>query len=258
MLSCGPMAVDIEKDFVIVLHETQDIVNIAGSVRALLNMGFWRLRLVQPALYDAYRIAGIAHGSEAMLEQVEFFDDLPSALRDVGYVVGTTARARTPAFVWQHPREAAPELMQLADSGARPVALVFGREDKGLTSEQLDLCDRVITVPTSPKRSSLNLAQAVLLVCYELWLAGPGAEQKLPKPRRHAPPATPPELELLFQDVERGLGTVDFFKKRDPATIMRTMRAVYRRAHVSSREAKLLRAVFIEVRKVVDRLKSSS
>jgi tRNA (cytidine32/uridine32-2'-O)-methyltransferase len=243
---------DLERDFVVILHETQDIVNIAGTVRAMLNMGFWRLRLVRPALYDAYRIAGIAHGSEPLLEQVEFFEDLPSALADVGYAVGTTARGRTPAFVWQHPRTAAPELIQLA-AQASPIALVFGREDKGLTSDELDLCDRVITVPTSPKRSSLNLAQAVLLVCYELWLAGPGREQQLPKARKHAPPATPAELAVLFEDIERGLAAVDFFKKRDPAMIMRTMRAVLRRAHVSTREAKLIRAMFIEVRKVLAR-----
>src|SRR5919112_1988128 len=112
---------DLEQDFIIVLHETQDIVNIAGTVRAMLNMGFWRLRLVNPALYDAYRVAGIAHGSEPLLEQIEFFDDLPSALADVGYAVGTTARPRTPAFVWQHPREAAPQLLELAAGGASPV-----------------------------------------------------------------------------------------------------------------------------------------
>jgi len=248
---------DLEKDFLVILHETQDIVNLAGTVRAMLNMGFWRLRLVRPALFDAYRIAGIAHGSEALLEQVEFFDDLPAALADVGYAVGTTARGRTPAFVWQHPREAAPELIQLAATGARPIALIFGREDKGLTSQELDCCDRVLTVPTSPKRSSMNLAQAVLLVCYELWLAGPGAQQKLPTPRKHAPPATPADLEVMFEDIHRGLAAVDFYKKRDPDMIMRTMRAVLRRAQVSTREAKLLRAVFIEVRKVVERLQQT-
>jgi len=250
------MSVDLRRDFVVVLHETQDIVNIAGTVRAMLNMGFWRLRLVNPAEFDAYRIAGIAHGSEAMLEQIEFYDDLRAALHDVRYVVGTTARQRTPAFVWQHPREAAPQLIELADAGTRPIALVFGREDKGLTSDHLDLCDRVITVPTHPERSSLNLAQAVLIICYEIWIAGAGGQLSLPKPRRHTPPATPDELALMFDDIERGLEAIDFFKKRQPAMIMRTMRAVMRRAHVSSREAKLVRAVFIEVRKVVGRLRS--
>jgi len=249
------MRPDLRKDFVVVLHQTQDLVNIAGTVRAMLNMGFWRLRLVKPAEYDAYRIAGIAHGSEIMLEQIEFHDDLRSALHDVRYVVGTTARPRTPAFVWQHPREAAPQLVELAQSGAAPIALVFGREDKGLTSDELDLCDRVITVPTHPERSSLNLAQAVLIITYEIWMAGPGGEQKLPKPRRHTPPATPEELALMFDDMHRGLAAIDFFKKREPAMIMRTMRAIMRRAHVSSREAKLVRAIFIEVRKVVERLR---
>ena len=247
-------APDLEKDFIVILHETQDIVNIAGTVRAMLNMGFWRLRLVRPALFDAWRIAGIAHGSEQLLAQVEFFDDLAAALADVGYAVGTTARGRTPAFVWQHPREAAPDLIELAASGARPIALVFGREDKGLTSDELDLCDRVLTVPTSPKRTSLNLAQAALLTCYELWLAGPGREHQLPRPRKHAPPAAPADMEVVFEDVHRGLAAIDFYKKRDPAMIMRTMRAILRRAHVSTREAKLVRAVFIEVRKVVERL----
>jgi tRNA (cytidine32/uridine32-2'-O)-methyltransferase len=248
-------SLNLEKDFIVVLHETQDIVNIAGVVRAMLNMGFWRLRLVKPALYDAYRIAGIAHGSESMLEQVEFFDDLQSALADVGYAVGTSARGRTPAFVWQHPREAAPQLLELAGTGSSPIALIFGREDKGLTSDDLDLCDRVITVPTNPKRPSLNLAQAVLIVCYELWMSGPGSERELPKPRRRAPPATPAEQMLLFEDLDRGLAAVDFYKKRDPAMIMRTMRAVFRRAHVSAREAKLIRAAFIEVRKYIERIR---
>src|SRR5688500_19971623 len=82
-MSCVALA----RDFMVALRETQDIVNIAGTVRAMLNMGLRRLRLVRPALFDAYRIAGIAHGSEPMLEQVEFFDTLPAALADVGYAV---------------------------------------------------------------------------------------------------------------------------------------------------------------------------
>jgi len=240
--------------FVVVLNETQDIVNIAGALRAMMNMGLYRLRLVKPALFDAYRIAGIAHGSEPYLERVEFFDTLDDALADVLHSVGTTARWRTAQFVWQHPREAAPELLALPATDEKPIALVFGREDSGLTTEQIDRLDRLITVPTNPKHPSLNLAQAVLLVAYELRMAAEGSETALPTSRRTAPPATTAELNALFGDVETSLGLIDFFKKRQPEMIMRTVRVAARNAQLNQRQAKLLRAMAIEVRKFVVRL----
>jgi tRNA (cytidine32/uridine32-2'-O)-methyltransferase len=240
--------------FVVVLNETQDLVNIAATIRAMMNMGLYRLRLVRPVLFDAYRIAGIAHGSEPYLEKVEFFDTLDEAIADALQSVGTTARWRTSQFVWQHPREAAPELLKLPATEAKPVVLVFGREDTGLTTEQIDKLDRLITIPTNPKHSSLNLAQAVLLVAYELRMAAEGSDQELPKSRRTAPLAGTAELNAMFDDVERSLGVIEFFKKRQPEMIMRTVRAAARRAGLNQREAKLLRAMAIEVRKFIERL----
>lgn len=244
----------VAERFVVVLNETQDIVNIAGAMRAMMNMGLYRLRLVRPALFDAYRIAGIAHGSEPYLERVEFFDTLDDALADVLQSVGTTARWRTSQFVWQHPREAAPQLLALPATADTPVALVFGREDTGLTTEQVDRLDRLITVPTSPRHPSLNLAQAVLLIAYELRMAAAG-ELPLPTSRKDAPPATTAELNAMFGDVQNTLGLIDFFKKRQPEMIMRTVRAATRRAQLNQREAKLFRAMAIEVRKFVERIK---
>ncbi len=253
-----PATVDLDR-LVVILNEPQDVVNIAGSVRAMRNMGIGRLRLVSPADFDAWRIAGIAHGSEAMLERVEFFDTLEAAIWDTSYVVGTTARRREATYVWQQPREAAPEILELARSGAGPVALVFGREDKGLSNEDLDLCDRLLTVPADPAASSLNLAQAVLLVCYELRMAALAAQPTaLPRGRRHAPRAGVAQLHDMFGDIEQSLGDIDFFKKRNPAAIMRTVRAAARRAHLDAREAKLFRAMAIEVRKVMQRLTSQA
>jgi len=241
--------------FVVVLNETQDLVNIAAAVRAMLNMGLHRLRLVRPALFDAYRIAGIAHGSEPYLDKVEFFDSLDDALADVLHAVGTTARWRTSQFVWQHPRDAAPELLALPAKLDKPVALVFGREDTGLTTEQIDRLDRLITIPTNPDHPSLNLAQAVLLITYELRMASAAAETALPRSRRTAPPATTAELNAMFADMERSLGLIDFFKKRRPDMIMRTVRVAARRASLNQRETKLFRAMAIEVRKYIERLK---
>lgn len=233
----------------VVLHRTQDLVNIAGTARAMLNMGLRRLRLVRPAEFDERRILGIAHGAEPVLARTEFFDTLDAALADAGHVVGTTARRRTAPYVWQTPREAAPELVARALSGPGPVALVFGPEDTGLTNEELDRCDRLLTIPADPRHASLNLAQAVLLIAYELWLAGPGGTRPLPRHRKAAPPATAQELEELFRDVEATLTAIDFFKGRNPPAILRTLRAVARRAQLDAREARLLRAIAIEARK---------
>jgi TrmH family RNA methyltransferase len=245
------------KNIVVVLTEPQDLVNIAGTARAMLNMGLERLRLVKPAEFDAYRITGIAHGSDKLVEQAEFFDTLGEAIADAGHIVGTSARRRSATFVWQHPREAAPDILELA-TGERPVALVFGRERTGLTNEELDLCDRILTIPTSPTHSSMNLAQAVLLVSYELWLASQAHELSLPRARRSTHPASADQLQALFEDSERALDSIDFFKARNAPMIMRTVRALVRRARPDAREAKLLRAMAIEVRKVFARRSAQS
>lgn len=238
----------VYRNFVVVLNETQDLVNIAGAVRALLNMGLERLRLVRPAEFDAYRIAGIAHGSEPLLERIEFFDSLREAVADCSLVVGTTARRRSSAFVWQYARDAAPELLALAQDATGPIALVFGREDKGLSNDDLDLCDRVLTIPTNPRHSSLNLAQTVLLVTYELWLAGGVQARELPRPRRKAERlANVEEMTALFEQAERALTAIDFFKKRNPAATLRTLRAIARRSNLDSREARLLTATAYEL-----------
>jgi tRNA/rRNA methyltransferase len=252
--------VPFSERFVVVLQETQDLVNIAGTMRAMMNMGLYRLRLVKPALFDAHRIDGIAHGSKQYLDQIEFFDTLEEALADVLYAVASTARWRSEQFVWQHPRAAAPELLAMPATRAQPIALVFGREDSGLFTEEVDLCDGVITIPTNPKHSSLNLAQAVLLVLYELWMAEQGSERSLPTPRKikTAPPAATAELHAMFADMEVALERIEFFKKRNPAVIMRAVRAAMRRAGLNQREAKLFRAMAIEVRKIIDRLRASS
>ncbi|MGH7501694.1 MAG: RNA methyltransferase [Longimicrobiales bacterium] len=246
----------IANSFVVVLHRTQDIVNIAGTLRAMMNTGFERLRLVQPEIFDAYRIAGIAHGAERLIERIEFFDTLEAALADAGRVIGTTSRRRTASYVWQHPRQAAPELLRVATSPDAPVALVFGPEDRGLSNEDLDRCERLLVVPTNHDHPSLNLAQSVLLVCYELMLASREAGA-LPSPKRRSSPASPHQLDALFEDSQRALETIEFFKARNAPMVMRSLRAILRRSDMTARETALLRAMAIEIRKFFERVTRS-
>ena len=234
----------------VVLVRTQDLVNIAGVVRAMKNFELRDLRLVAPEEYDARRIEGIAHKSGDLLRRVQRYDDLDAALADCTYVAGMTARARTAKRNMQRPREIAPELLARADEGQ--AALLLGPEDRGLTNEELDRCHRSIAIPTNPEYGALNLAQAFTLMAYELYLARGVAPFKVP--RRSAPPATAEQLELLFRDAEEALGAIEFFKTRNPGSIMRTVREVVHRTPMDGREAALLRAMCIEVVRYLERM----
>jgi len=240
---------------VYVLWETQDIVNIAGTVRAMKNFGLRRLRLVAPAEFDPWRIEGIAHDTADIVAAAELFDDLRDAIADCSFTVAMTARGRRVKRAMARPREIAPELLARASEGADtgPVAVVFGREDQGLPNWALDLCHRSVTIPTNPDHPSLNLAQAVLLLSYELWMAHRGEAQEFKPPRRTAPPATVHLLERTFEAVEQALWRVDFFKNRQTESVMRTLRELAHRADLDQREAGFLRAIAIEVRKYFDR-----
>jgi len=237
---------------VVVLHEPQDLVNIAHVVRAMKNFGVRDLRLVSPREYDAYRVEGIAHQTRDVLARVRVYDALGEALADCIHVVGLTARGRTAKRNLQRPREAAAEVLLRAVEG--PVALLFGREDKGLDNDALDRCHRVVTIPSEATYPSLNLGHAAVVMLYELALAR-GAEARAHKPpRRTAPPAEAAELERLFDDVAAALRAVDFFKHRSVEAVMRTVREVIHRAPLDQREAKLFRAMAIEVVKHGERL----
>jgi TrmH family RNA methyltransferase len=242
---------------VVVLWQTQDYVNIAGTIRAMKNFGLGRLRLVAPAQWDPWRIEGIAHGTADVIGATQLYDTLPEALADCSFVVGLTARERRAKRSAARPRELAPELLRRAGEARAgacgPVALLYGREDHGLSNEALDLCHRSCTIPANPAHTSLNLAQAVLLVAYELWMQAEGAALVFKEPRHVAPPATVEELELLFADAERALWTVDFFKSRQTESVMRTLRELTRRADLDGREASFLRAMCIEVVKFFGR-----
>jgi tRNA/rRNA methyltransferase len=239
----------------VVLDEPQELVNIAHVVRALKNFGFRDLRLVRPREYDAYRIEGIAHQTQDILARVARFDGLDDALADAVHVVGFTARGRSAKRNVQRPRAAAAEI--LARAAAGPVALLFGREDKGLPNAALDRCHRIVTMPTERAYPSLNLAHAVVLMLYELALARGAESQPFKTPRREAAPATVAELERLLGDGEAALRVIEFFKTRQAENVLRTVREVIHRTPLDAREAKLLRAMAIEVVKYGERLARS-
>jgi tRNA C32,U32 (ribose-2'-O)-methylase TrmJ len=134
------------------------------------------------------------------------------------------------------------------------VALVFGREDRGLTNEALDRCHAVTIIPTDPDYPSLNLAQACLLLAYEVYLAVGGGEETLPRGRRSTRPPTQAELEETYAALEQGLARIEFYKARKPAAVMRTLRTLVARAEPDLREARLLAAIGYEIGHHIDRI----
>ena len=236
---------------VIVLDKPKDVVNVAGVVRVMMNMGLSKLRLVSPDDFDTYRIGGIAHRSKELTESAEKFETLQDALADVVLSIGTSARPRTDQRNYVRPREVAPKIV--AGTGSGLVALVFGREDRGLTNEGLDLCQSVAVVPTAAEYPSLNLAQACLVLCYEIYLAG-SEDTPLPRGKRDQGPATQKDLEEMYSALDRGLHRIDFFKgDRHPESVMRLLRTILSRAEPDLREARLVRAMGFEMERYFDR-----
>jgi TrmH family RNA methyltransferase len=187
---------------VFVLHQPREVNNVGAVVRLLGNFGLSRLRLVEPAAFDADRILRLARRCEAVLAGIQRFPSLEAALSDCTFIVGTTRRERALGRPVLTPRQAAPMLLAVADAiGGEPAAaaapglaaVLFGPEDFGLSNSALNYCHAILTVPTVPHDASLNLAQAALLVAYEL----------------HMAVTEPPEQKSLPGTASLSLNTVD-------------------------------------------------
>jgi TrmH family RNA methyltransferase len=232
------------------LYEPLDPINIGATVRAMKNMGARQLRLVRPVAYDPQRLIGVAHDTQEIIDGIEHFDDLESALADCVRVAGFTARRRAAKRAVVDPPTGAEDLLSFAPRG--PVAVLFGREDKGLPNEALDLAHIVVTIPTT-EHASLNLAQAVLLALYHLHVLSADATRQLAPPRKAADAPTSEQLEMLFADAHRALTEMRFFKTRNDEHVMRSLRSMVYRAAPDGREVDLLRAMAIEVLRTIDR-----
>ena len=235
----------------VVLHQPRDLVNIGTAVRAMANMGLERLTLVDPAEFDPRRITGIAHRTERIVDAIRRSATLEEALAGATHVVGTSARPRTAQRNYGRPRELAPDIVRRARRGR--VAIVFGREDRGLSNRALDLCHDVMVIPTAPEHRSLNLAQAVLLVAYELFLAAQGDGDPLPSGKRSLGPATIAELEEMYGALEAGLERAAFFRARKAESVMRVLRTVLGRTTLDAHEARLIRSIGYQVRNRLER-----
>ncbi|HZH44415.1 MAG TPA: RNA methyltransferase [Lysobacter sp.] len=232
----------------VVLVGTQHPGNIGSAARALKTMGLHRLVLVAPERAPNHESAALAAGAEDVLEGAVTCASLAEAVADCQLVLGSTARGRRIALQELWPRPAAERAIASAAEGE--VALVFGRERTGLTNEELDLCHAAVFIPANPAYSSLNLAAAVQVVCYELRLAMLAHEGAAAAVAEREPPAPHAQMEALFAHLDQTLAAIDFHKGRAPEVAMRKLRRLLLRAAPEEREVRLLRAILADVDRV--------
>lgn len=218
----------------IVLVEPSHPGNIGAVARAAKTMGIERLVLVNPKQFPDPQATVRAVDAADVLERAVVCTSLKEAVRDCSFVVGTSVRKRGLSCAQIPPRQLGPRVWLELERG--PVAIVFGRESSGLSNDELDLCQFVTAIPSI---NSLNLAAAVQVICYEIFMAAgraPGVDSEDAL-------ATSMELEHLFEHLQTVLLEIGFLDPKQPKLLMRRLRHVYQRARLTQVEVNILRGI---------------
>ena len=234
----------------IVLVNTSHPGNIGAVARAMKNMGLGRLYLAAPRQFPDEQANWRAVSASDVLDGAVITPTLEEAVANCHYVVGTSARGRSIPWPLSDPRQCAQRIDLASNKGE--VAVVFGREDRGLTNEELKLCNLHLNIPTSDSYSSLNLAMAVQVVCYELRM-----QLQSPTP----PPAdtdqwdtafsTSENMERFYVHLEQTLVDIDFLDRKAPRQLMPRMRRLYSRVRLDEMELNILRGILTQTQKWV-------
>jgi TrmH family RNA methyltransferase len=205
------------------------------------NMGFSRLVLVDPTDYCSSEAYQMAYGAGEVLEEARLAKTLAQAVSKAGLVVGTTVRHHKGYGRLTPLPDLVPAI--LSYTRRQKVAVVFGSERTGLTNDEIALCQRLAVIPTAPPFPSLNLAQAVMVVLYEIWK---GLSKRIRLPDRKL--ALSRELEYFYRDLEQLLMAIGFVKGRQGRFILADLRRIFGRAGLDSREVRILRGILRQVR----------
>ncbi len=236
----------------IVLVNTTHPGNIGGVARALKNMGLIRLYLVAPERFPDEQAVWRAAAAGDLLDSAVITATLEEAIGDCQFVVGTSARERRIPWPLLDPRQCAARIGAVC--GREQVAIMFGREDRGLTNEELQLCNLHLHIPTSDAYSSLNLAMAVQIVCYELRMLL--LQDQLPASEDEqwdTPFCTLENLERFYLHLEQTLTAIEFLDPAAPRQLMARLRRLYGRVRLDEMELNILRGILTETQKWVER-----
>jgi len=231
----------------IVLINTSHPGNIGATARAMKTMGLSNLVLVNPISFPDVRANEMASGALDVLSQATIVPDMATAIQDCRLIVGLSARSRAIPWPMLSPRALGQQAAQEATTG--PVAIIFGREQSGLTNEELHACHFHVQIPSNPAYSSLNVAAAVQVIAYELRVASTQAispvwDQAL---------ATPVEMDKFYSHLEAVLMELDFLKPEAPRQLMTRLKRLFNRARLDKMEMNIMRGILKAIEKISSR-----
>jgi len=246
---------DLAARFRFVLVRTSHPGNIGSAARAIRTMGFERLELVLPARFPDREANALAAGADAVLANAGVHAELIDGLADCNFALGLSARRRGVTLPELSPREAAQQALAAAARGEQ-VALLFGNERSGLENEELARCHAMVRIPSVDDFSSLNLAQAVQVMAYELRVAMLGDELPAPSSEHDEPPADASQMEQFYRHLAQTLDDIEFHKGREPTTIMLRLRKLFQRAQPDERELRVLHGILADAQRMAGLAKS--
>jgi tRNA (cytidine32/uridine32-2'-O)-methyltransferase len=231
----------------IVMVGTTHPGNIGAAARAMANMCFTHLTLVDPQCPVGDVAYGRASGANAILDNRETCEDMAQAIADCNCVIAVSARHRSLPWPELSPPELADKLVDMDDTTR--TALVFGREHSGLSNDEIQLCNYMVCIPTNPDFSSLNVASAVQVLCYEIFQRQVNAPRFVKPPEAHDMPAANAEVEGYFEHLQNVLHMSGYLDPQRPGMIMQRLRRLYLRSELTRNEINILRGMLTAIEK---------
>ena len=229
----------------VVLVGTTHPGNIGATARAMKNMGIVNMALVEPKEFPSDIATYRSKAAKDVLENAEVFDTLKMAISDCELVIGTSARERKVPWPILNPKDASQEVSR--GSLNNKVAVVFGREDRGLTNEELGLCNIHVHIPTDPEYSSLNLSQAVQIMVYEIRSAL--LENEGNDGNWDVEFADNDQTERLISHMDELMQEVDFYEIDNPRKLLLRVRRFFKRSRLDVMEVNIFRGLFAAIQK---------
>ena len=243
----------------IVMVNTTLPANIGSALRAMKTMGLSKLVLVAPKTYPHPDIDALAAGATDLIEQIEIVETLADAIKDCHLVFGTSARSRTIPWPLLDARPAAEKSISAVVNDQQEVAVVFGREDRGLTNEELAMANYHVTIPVNTDYGVLNVAQAIQVICYEMRMATlaaveSGKDEAATMPvtdtesmQWDEPLVTHEQMEQFYPHIEKMLAEIEFLDPKNPRLLPLRLRRLFGRIQLDRMEYHLLRGIFSRV-----------
>lgn len=243
----------------IVMVNTTLPANIGSALRAMKTMGLIKLVLVAPKTYPHPDIDALAAGATDLIDQIQIVPTLEDAIKDCHLVFGTSARSRTIPWPLLDARPAAQKSMQAVMQNQQEIAVVFGREDRGLTNEELALANYHVTIPVNTDYGVLNVAQAIQVICYEMRIATLELIEKTTDTAAvmpvtdsedmhwDEPLVTHEQMEQFYPHFEKMLADIEFLDPKNPRLLPLRLRRLFGRIQLDKMEYHLLRGIFTRV-----------